>query len=576
MARKSREQIQYAKATGQTFLDPASVKPAVRTAIYARLSLYDMNWSCRDSMQNQIHLLESYMAEHPELNLTDRYIDNGWSGMDFNRPAFKRLLTDIHSGKINCIVVKDLSRFGRNYVETGYYLENVFPSLGIRFIAINDHFDNQTARPDDLGIILKNILNEFFSRDLSRRYCASIDIRRQKGVFRHGTPYGYMHDPERPDYLTFDPSVSHYVHLIFQWALEGTPTSKIAHRLRQMNVPTKERMEYLRNKEKTRHKGSTRWDVNSVREMLMNPVYAGDFVYGKIRKRKCDPYNNRVIPKEEWTVISDAFPAYISHEQFDQIQERMEKNTQTFYQQIENKKSIHEEVPNYFKDLLYCAICGKKVHSSLDAREKSQSYLVYFCFQYGNARHEPHPRVNIHKKLLDTIVLDEIQNQFRLAEQFSQWLHSPTCQAQAKQWLRKQQQLLESLNQEAAQNKSELAQTFENFASACITEEMFLQRKTQLKQQEKALTASLEKQAKHMQEIQRALSKANPWLNLLNQFAYPHCLTESLTHTLIDRIILGLGGELQIIFREEHWHHLFTQYCEEIQHSDIQKEANSE
>lgn len=565
MARKSRQQPQFAKATGQTFLDPASVRPAVRTGIYARLSLYDMGWSCGDSMQNQIYLLESYLEEHPELNLTDRYIDNGWSGMDFNRPAFKRLLEDVHSGKINCIVVKDLSRFGRNYVETGYYLENIFPSLGTRFIAINDHFDNQTSRPDDLGIILKNILNEFFSRDLSRRHCASIDLRRQKGVFRNGTPYGYMHDPERWDYLVFDPKVSHYVHLIFQWALEGTAIHTIALRLREMDVPTQQRMIYLRNKEKARHPGSSRWDVASIREMLTNPVYAGDFAYGKVRQRKCDPYHNGIIPKENWTIIPDVFPAYISHEQFDQIQARLDKNVKTFHQLKDDKKSMHEEVPDYFKELLVCSICGRKVHSSLDIRKKNQSYLIYFCFQYGNSQHDSHPRVSMHKKLLDTIVLDAIQNQYRLAEQFSDWLDSPMNQAQAKQWFFKQQGLLDKLNEQKMLNHAELTKLFEEFTNACITETQYLKEKAALQKQNREFDSAMEKQARYILEMQKALSNENPWFKMLQQFPYPNSLSVSLTHSLIEKIILGLKEELQISFREEYWYQLFSQYCEETQ-----------
>lgn len=564
MARKSRQNLQLAKAHNQSLLDAASVKPAIRTGIYARLSLYDMNHLCRDSMQNQIHLLESYMEKHPELNLTDRYIDNGWSGMNFDRPAFKRLIEDIENGKINCIVVKDLSRFGRNYVETGYYLETKFPTLGVRFIAINDDFDTKTAKPDDLGIILKNISNDFFSRDLSRRYAASYDIRTQKGVFRHGIPYGYMYDPERPDYLIFNPEVSHYVHLIFQWALEGMATHKIAEQLKAMNVPTQERLEYLRNDGKTKHEGGCKWDTVSVRAMLLNPVYAGDFVYGKVRNRKCDPYNNRIIPKEDWTIIPDVFPAYISHEQQAILEKRLDKNVKKFHQDIKRKKTDHEKIPDYYMGLIYCSICGRKVHTSLDIRKKSQSYLMYFCHQYGNSLHPEH-RVSIHKKMLDTIVLDEIQDQLRLAEHYSQWLLSSTGQNDANKWLHKQQDILDNLNLLKKQNKTEQTDTFERYADAEITDETFRLQMNELQKQERSLAEAMEKQAIYIQEIQTALSTANPWLQLMTQISYTDRLTKQLTHTLIECIVLGPELEVNITFHEEHWYHLLFQSYEEIQ-----------
>lgn len=572
MARKSRQTIQIAKANNYTPVEPESVKPAIRTGTYARLSLYDLNHIGRDSMQNQINLLDSHMEQHPELNLTDRYVDNGWSGMDFKRPAFQRLMEDIHSGRINCIVVKDLSRFGRNYIETGYYLENLFPALGVRFISINDHFDTKTSKPDDLAIILKNILNDFFSRDLSRRHSASYDILKEKGVFRHGTPYGYMHDPERPDYLTFDPAVSHYVHLIFQWALDGMPNHKIATQLRQLHAPTQERMEYLKSNGKAKHKGSHQWDTTTIRALLINPVYAGDFAYGKTRQRKCDPYNNIAnIPREEWTIIPNAFPAYITHEQQEELIKRMEKNTEEFHSGIARKKPAHEEIPDYYKDIIYCSLCGRRVHTSLDIRKKSKSYSMYFCHQYGNSVQEKHPRISIHKKLLDTIILDKIQERFHLADEYQTWIQSCKAKNTISRWLQEQQKQLDELSLRLVKNQEDQTHTFELQADALITQDVFRKRLDELHCQEQSLSASLEKQANYLMEVRTALSAENPWLLLMSQFAYPECLNDTLTHAIIKRITLGPEQEVRIIFQEEHWLSLLSQCREGIKKEDSMK-----
>ena len=187
MARKSRQKAQLFQLGKAPDLEQIPI-PVTRTGIYARLSLYDMNHTVRDSIQNQLMILTDYMDQHPELNLTEQYIDNGWSGTNFRRPAFLQMIDDIQEGKINCIVTKDLSRLGRNYMETGYYLETLFPMLHVRYISINDGYDSAASEPGQLAVILKNILNDFFSRDLSRRYSASYDLRKEQGVFRKGLP----------------------------------------------------------------------------------------------------------------------------------------------------------------------------------------------------------------------------------------------------------------------------------------------------------------------------------------------------------------------------------------------------
>lgn len=172
MSRKSRHTSQLKQIEKFTDTEPETIATVNRTAIYARLSLCDSLYHPKeDSIQAQLTVLRDYTARHPDLTLTAEYIDRGWSGVDFQRPGFLQMIEDIQSGKINCIVVKDLSRFGRNYWETGYFLEVLLPHLKTRFISITDGFDSLMSDPGALAVILKNIINDFFSRELSRRYC---------------------------------------------------------------------------------------------------------------------------------------------------------------------------------------------------------------------------------------------------------------------------------------------------------------------------------------------------------------------------------------------------------------------
>ena len=558
MARKSRQNEQVAKANHYTPVSPDSIVPVIRAAIYARLSLYDMNNVCKDSIQNQISLVENYLQNHPEMHLTDRYVDNGWSGTDFERPAFVRLMKDIQSGRINCVVVKDLSRFGRNYLETGYYLENIFPMFGVRFIAITDGYDSKTSKPDDLAIILKNILNDFYSRDLSRRYSDSYDIRKQNGVFRHGTPYGYCYDPLKPKHFTFDDTVSHYVHLIFQWALEDVPIYTIAMRLRELGAPTQERVEYLRSGGKTRQEGSSEWSVASVRQILSNQVYAGDFICGKTCFRKCDPYNNRVIPKEEWVIIKDTHPPYVSRKDFEQINKRLEKSTEKRNTAIERNKKWHGNLPNFYKNIAYCAICKRKIGVVRDGRKKSQPYLMYACHHYGNSRQKAHAHVGIHKKLLDTIALAAIQTQCRLAEKYAEWIASPSGKRHLNDYLAALQTALDTLSQSNTALTHERANLFELHADAFIDDETMRMGMEKLHARTRTLAVQLEEQSTLIQLTQQAITKDNPWLALFSSLGYPDQINSELAQTCIERIDIDVNEQTTILCKFSEWEERIT------------------
>ena len=555
MARKSRQSEQIDRIKNYQPIRPESVLPVNRTAIYARLSLYDLNHICRDSIQNQVSLLEEYMEDHPELNLTERYIDNGWSGTNFQRPGFLRMIQDIQTGKINCIVTKDLSRLGRNYLETGYYLETLFPMMGVRYISINDGFDSDTSDPAQLPIILKNILNDFFSRDLSRRFSDSYDLRKAQGVFRKGFPYGYTFDPENPRYLTFDPNVSHFVRLIFQWGMEGVSTNAISMRLREMKAPTQERMEFLRSGGKTKHEGSTLWSTTSVRYILTNRVYTGDFICGKCYNRKCDPFNKRInIPEEEWVIIPNAHPAYISHEEFDKLQERFEQSKNHHQEAVKQNAPTYQKQPNFYKRILFCQICGRRIQmTGANKKRPADSIMEYACQSSGSSVLESHPQNHINKKLLDVIVLAQLQNQFRIATQFKHWILSCEGKKRISAYLDSLQAALDQMHQHSCRLAENRADAFESHADSLIDDKTFCLQLEQLRTQSRTLSSELAQQADTLVKVRLALSLSNPWLILFSKIPVPHKLDSSTVHQLIERIELNYSEQVTIHFKEESW-----------------------
>ena len=238
MARKSRKHI-----TEPVF---TSVSPFINTALYIRLSVED-NKKRGNSIETQKMVLEDYLSNKPEFRIYETYIDNGTTGTNFNREGFQRMLSDIETGKIGCVIVKDLSRLGRNSIDSGYYIEQYFPSHNVRFIAVTDQFDSEN--PDNLhgGIILplKNMINEAYSIDIGRKIKAQARQDMKEGKFVGGrAPFGYKKDPNDCHKLIVDPVAAPVVQQIFQWAYEKVGLNRIVLMLNEGGYPAPSNYKY--------------------------------------------------------------------------------------------------------------------------------------------------------------------------------------------------------------------------------------------------------------------------------------------------------------------------------------------
>lgn len=561
MARVSRHNKQLEQTGRKSNILPESVDTVNRTAIYARLSLYDnIHHVNEDSIESQIRLLRNYVSQHPELHLAQEYVDRGWTGMNFQRPGFLQMIEDVQSGKINCIVVKDLSRFGRNYWETGYFLEVLLPHLNIRFIAVADKFDSMTSDPGALSIILKNILNDYYSRDLSRRFSDSYDLRKSKGGFRKGQPYGYIYNPACPKHLTFDPELSYYVRMLFTWALEELPSATIAKRLKEMKAPVPAPMEF--RYQKPDKKASHIWNRYHVDYILKNRTYTGDFVCGKSYTRKCDPFNYRPeIPEDEWVVIPDSHPGYITYKEYTRINQRLKTVTKRRKQQMQ-KNALQDEVnPNSYKGKLICPVCGRVMCSSFQAGS-SVPDRKYICFNETHKNHGPH-YTNIRKTMLDIIVLNQLQEQFQLAELLSNWLRSPEGKRRAD---RRVEQCQNALNQASRQSdilKAEQTNLFEHYAEDIINEVKYAETMLLLRKKLNLAANKLEKSEQELATLKLALTMENPWLKLFTSLPYPDEVDADIVQKTIDKIIVRSKEDAETHFLyQEHFILLWRLYKE--------------
>ena len=345
-----------------------------RTALYLRLSREDGDKTESDSVANQRTLLEAYAADHPELCIVDEFVDDGYSGSNFDRPEFERLLKALQERKIDCIVVKDFSRLGRNFVETGQYLEQMFPLFGVRFIAINDNYDSLNSQSrDGMLVPIKSMINEMYSKDLSQKIQSCFRSKEARGEIYTPVPFGYKKDQK--NHLVLDEEVSDVVMQIFFWKKSGMKEYEIAKKLSAQGIPTpftrRCQLGYLKN---TLRVKDPAWKTVFVTKVLENPIYTGTMVYNRIAY---DETNRKIgqNPRESWRMVPDSHPAIISWELFDEISALREAEQAVKEERKKWCRQRRKNNPNIFKDRIFCKKCGEK----LVCHWQSDGTLYFYC-----------------------------------------------------------------------------------------------------------------------------------------------------------------------------------------------------
>ena len=345
-----------------------------RTALYLRLSREDGDKTESDSIANQRTLLEAYAADHPELCIVDEFVDDGYSGSNFERPAFQRLFQELEQGTVNCILVKDFSRLGRNFVETGQYLEQVFPLFGVRFIAINDNYDslNRQSR-DGMLVPIKSIINEMYSKDLSQKIQSCFRSKEARGEIYTPVPFGYKKNQK--NHLVLDEEVSDVVVRIFLWKKSGMKEREIAKKLSAQGIQTpftrRCQLGYLKN---TLRVKDPAWQTVFVTKVLENPIYTGTMVYNRIAY---DETNRKIgqNPRESWRMVPDSHPAIISWELFDEVSALREAEQAVKEERKKWCRQRRKNNPNIFKGRIFCKKCGEK----LVCHWQSDGALYFYC-----------------------------------------------------------------------------------------------------------------------------------------------------------------------------------------------------
>ncbi len=409
MARTSRKSLNC-MSEHDSFADVSMSK--YQTAIYTRLSKEDSGKYDSDSIENQVDIITEYIDSVDELALRDTYIDNGYTGVNFERPDFKRLVSDIELGKINCIVVKDLSRLGRDYISVGEYLYTVFPSLNVRVISINDNYDSLVNKGfDDVVVSLKNLVNASYSKDISKKVTSVLKQKQINGDFIGAYLYGYKKLDGEKNKLYIDENVSDVIVEIFNLRSAGTSFRKIAEILDSRNIKSPKK--YLTEQgilNKYDDFDGLEWSATTVAKITKSQAYIGNMVQGK-KKSSIFFSKDIMVDKKDWIVVENTHAPIISIELWNKVQNINNEKTNG------ESKTKHKE--NIFKGFLYCGQCGYAYERKARRYKSSEIYFVYTCrgrshstiSRKTNCKNQP-----LHEKKLVTTLIEVINEYLKIID----------------------------------------------------------------------------------------------------------------------------------------------------------------
>lgn len=390
-------------------------KEFYNVAIYLRLSRDDMDGNAAksgkaesNSISSQRDMIRSYIRKQKDMEIYDIYVDDGWSGANFDRPEFKRMMQDIEAGKVDCVIVKDLSRLGRDYIEAGRLIQKTFPAFCVRFIALNDKFDSLTADYNETSLVLpvKNFVNDSYCRDISGKVRSHQKIKRENGEFIGAfAVYGYQKGEKNKNILIPDDYAADIVKKIFSWKIEGFSTFAIAEQLNELGILSP--MEYKKSKGENFQTGfatgaKSKWSAVAVKRILVNECYVGTLEQGKEEKVNYKVNKTVKKPKKEWIRVENAHEAIISKEEFEIVQRLL---------QVDTRAASGIKKSHIYAGLLFCGDCMEPMMRRIN-RYKGKDRVYFICATRN--RGEGCSRHSIEEKELDRLVLNALRQQIYL------------------------------------------------------------------------------------------------------------------------------------------------------------------
>lgn len=511
------------------------------TALYCRISLDDGGDNESMSISNQKIMLRDF-AEKNGMFQHEYYVDDGYTGRNFNRPSFQRMISDIEAGKIGCVITKDLSRLGRNYIEAGSYIEIFFPKHNVRYIAITDGVDSLTRREMDITPF-KNILNDMYSRDISKKVLSGITIRSRQGKFCGGTPpLGLMRDPEDKGHLIIDPKTAPIIRKIYDYALDGLGCMRISKKLMEEKIPVTHVKSNTERQENYYY-----WAGSRISHILRNPFYKGAHLVFRTHQKGIRSNTYDIIPREEWEIIENCHEAIVSPEEWDKVQELIDRrppimqgNACPFY--------------NLFHGIIYCATCGKSMQVRYEKVGRTgknrftgeqrepidKSY--YICQTYNRLGKNACTSHKIEARDLYNLVLKDIQEMAKTALKDADAFYQRLSSRMEHRYIADASQVQKECERLEVRNR-EIDEMFLNLytdkAKGILSEQRFVKLTATMEQEQEENQRRLQELLRMLQQSDAQESEVRTFIREIRQYATIQELDETVLNRLISRILVG-------------------------------------
>ncbi len=548
MARKSRKD---SRRSG--YIQTADT--AYRAALYVRISADEHNRGKGYTIENQLEVLYCWLKKNPDIAFYREYSDNGVSGVGFDRPGYNSMIADMRAGLFNCIIVKDFSRLGRNYLEAGEYLEKIFPFFGIRFISVTDNYDSlhPSVTEDGLVVPLKNMINEMYAKDLSQKVSSAFQAKQRQGKFVGAfAPYGYKKSGEDKGRLIVDEEVREVIALIYDRRAENQSYSRIARTLNARNIPCPSRYKFLNGTVKKDRSPDGKWTISSVRSILENPVYIGDMEQGINHAALYKGQKNHIVPKDERIYVSDTHEGIVSREVFSRVREIEKANKEKFHKESGKYDHIGKE-ENLFRGILYCSDCDRVMTMWRDRSGASlrnpKVYYRYICQRRQGIMEPNCPKKNFPKEKLEKAVEESLRWHIRqllnVDEAITKLNRTPHAAGQRDMI----QRSIRQTEREMDRLQEKMSELYDDFKDGLLDEKEYLFAKEKRCRQ----SAELERQKKEQCEMLAACDEKDRERGEMAETAMKYAdfkkLNRELISAFISRIDVYAGQRIEIHYR---------------------------
>lgn len=525
-------------------MDRSTIQSNVLSAWgYVRLSQDDGDKQESNSIANQKLLIKDFVKKHPEIKLKDINEDDGYSGVNFNRPGFESLMQVIRDGKCHCVIVKDLSRFGRNYIEVGKYIQQVFPLLGVRFIAINDNYDSltSTSLSDNMMLPFRNLINDMYSQDISKKVRSQFEVRRRRGDFVGSfVTYGYLKSEENKNRLVIDEHAADVVRCIFRWKLEGMSQFAIANLLNNVGEPSpmeyKNTVQGLNYASSFKVKSKALWSAQAVGRILKNKIYIGVTEQKKETTPNYKVQKRIVVPESQRICVEGTHEAIIDKKTFDLVQELL---TGKHIRAGKDQDSVY-----LFSGMLLCGKCGHTMVAQMVPYKKTgKNYIYYYCNECQKSQ-----RNRINEKQLYATVLNAIRSYIENIAALDVVIKSIGEIPYQKNELKKIEHQIAQKQQELDRYTRLKRSLHEDYSEGLLSKEEMQEYYAAYNENCNNAQKMLKELHKQIEEILESGSVPNEWVQQFMQYRNFTELSRSILVSIVKEIVVVSAKEIHIHF----------------------------